>query len=79
MNAEEDLDHLSDQQVSRENQFSPSDDEIAVSLAAAWMLVQLQELAIPPEFAHRMEFSIRARAHLKPERGTWDEKIVGPR
>ncbi len=66
MNAEEELDHLIDQRVSRENQFSPSDDETAVSLAAAWMLVQLQELALPPEFAHRMDFSIRARAHLKP-------------
>ncbi len=66
MHAEEYLDHLIDQQVYREEQFSPSDDEIAVSLAAARMLVQLQELAIPPEFAHRMELDIRARAHLKP-------------
>ena len=63
MNTEEYLDHLIDQHVYKEKQFSTSDDEVAVSLAAARMLVQLQELAIPPEFAHRMELYIRARAH----------------
>jgi hypothetical protein len=57
------LDHLIDQHVSGENQFSPIDDEIAALLAAAKMLVQLQEIDIPPEFAHRMELSIRACAH----------------
>jgi hypothetical protein len=63
MPTEEDLDHLIDQHVSGENQLSPSDDEIAALLAAAKRLVQLQEIDIPPEFAHRMELSIRACAH----------------
>jgi hypothetical protein len=63
MHTEEYLDHLSDQHVSGENQFSAIDDEIAALLAVAKMLVQLQEIAIPPEFVHRMEVSIRACAH----------------
>lgn len=49
MDAEEYLDHLIDQQVSGENQLSPTDEEIAALLAAAQMLLQLQEIAIPPE------------------------------
>jgi hypothetical protein len=63
MHTEEYLDHLSDQHVSGENQFSAIDDEIAALLAVAKMLVQLQEIDIPPEFVHRMELSIRACAH----------------
>ena len=63
MRTEEYLDHLSDQHVSGENQFSAIDDEIAALLAVAKMLVQLQEIDIPPEFVHRMELSIRACAH----------------
>jgi hypothetical protein len=63
MHTEEYLDHLIDQHVSGGNQFSPIDDEIAALLAAAKMLVQFQEIDIPPEFAHRMELYIRACAH----------------
>ena len=62
MHAEEYLDQLLDEHIYKENQFAPSDDEIAVSLAAARMLVQLQELALPAKFAHRLEGEIRIRA-----------------
>lgn len=63
MPTEEDLDQLIDQHVSGENRFAPINDEIAALLAAAKRLVQLQEIAIPPEFAHRLEVSLRACAH----------------
>lgn len=63
MHPEEELDHLLDEHTLRGSQFSPSDDEIAVSLAAAKRLVQLQELAPPTRFAHRLEGEIRARTH----------------
>ncbi len=63
MPTEEDLDHLIDQHLSGENQLSSIDDEIAPLLAAAKRLVQLQEISIPPEFAHRLELYIRACAH----------------
>ncbi len=63
MQTEEYLDHLIDQHISGENQLSPTDDEIAALLAAAKRLLQLQESAIPSEFAHHLEVSIRARTH----------------
>jgi hypothetical protein len=63
MQTKEYLDHLIDQHISGENQLSPTDDEIAALLAAAKRLLQLQEIAIPSEFAHHLEVSIRARTH----------------
>ena len=63
MPTEEDLDQLIDQHVSGESRFAPINDEIAALLAAAKRLVQLQEIAIPPAFAHRLEVSLRACAH----------------
>ena len=69
MPTEEDLDHLIDQHVSGENQLSLIDDEIAALLVAAKRLVQLQAIAIPPEFAHRLEVSLRACAH--PHKLPW--------
>lgn len=63
MQIEESLDHLIDQPISGENHLSPTENEIAALLAAAKRLIQLQEIAIPFEFAHHLEVSLRARIH----------------
>ena len=63
MNAQEYLDHLIDQHNYGGKRFAPIDETIAPMLAAARMLVQLQEVAIPPEFAHHLEVSLRACIH----------------
>jgi hypothetical protein len=63
MQTEEYLDQMIEQHISEENQLSPTGDEIAALLAAAKRLLQLQEIAIPSEFACHLEVSIRARTH----------------
>lgn len=63
MNAQEFLDHLIDQHIFGGKRLSLSEGTIAPMLTAAKMLVQLQEIAIPPEFAHHVEVSIRVRIH----------------
>lgn len=62
MNAGEHLDHLIEQHIAGEPQFSPIDEQVAPLLVVAQMVVQLQEIDIPPEFAHRVEMSLRTRA-----------------
>ncbi len=63
MHTEEYLDHLIDQQISGENQLSPTSGEIAALLAAAKMFIRLQEIPIRLEFTHHLEGSLRARTH----------------
>ena len=61
MKAEEDLDHVIDQLLDGGKSVAPIDDTITPMLAAAKLLTQLQEIAIPPEFAQQLEVSLRAR------------------
>ncbi len=61
MNPEEYLDRLIERRKRGEAQLPVTDDEVAASLAAAEMLTQLEEIDVPPEFAGRLELSIRAR------------------
>ena len=61
MKPEEYLDRLIER---RENGMEPlpvANDEVAAGLAAAHALAQLNEIDIPPDFAHKLELSIRAR------------------
>ncbi len=62
MNPEEYLDRLIERRERGETQLPVTNDEVAASLAAAEILTQLQEIEVPPEFASRLELSIRARA-----------------
>jgi len=61
MNPEEYLDRLIERRERGEAQLPVTDDEVAAGLAAAEMLTQLEEIDVPPEFASRLELSIRAR------------------
>jgi len=71
MNPEEYLDHLIERRKRGEAQLPMTDDEVAASLAAAEMLTQLEEIDVPPEFASRLELSIRARTRgLAQQNGT---------
>src|SRR5260370_12464405 len=62
MNREEDVDRLVEQGEGGEKELPVITDEVAASLAAAEVLTQLRELAVPPEFAGYLELYIRARA-----------------
>ncbi len=71
MNPEEYLDRLIERRERGETQLPVTNDEVAASLAAAEILTQLQEIDVPPEFASRLELSIRARARgLAQQNGT---------
>lgn len=61
MNVEEDLDHLIDQLMEGEKLIASGDETSAPLLAAAAMLVQLQEVALPPAFARQLEAFLRTR------------------
>jgi hypothetical protein len=56
------LDRLIEQREHGENPVASNDDMVA-GLAAADILTQLQEIKVPPEFAHRLESSLRAHIH----------------
>src|SRR5260221_4926834 len=62
MNPEEYVDRLIEQRERGEKQLPVITDEVAASLAAAEVLTQLREIAIPPEFAGYLELYLRARA-----------------
>ncbi len=62
MNPEEYVDRLIEQRERGEQPFPVITDEIAASLAAAEVLTQLREIAVPPEFAGYLELHLRARA-----------------
>ncbi len=61
MNPEEYLDRLIERREHGEGPLPVITDAVAVSLAAAEVLVQLREIAVPSEFAGHLERSIRAR------------------
>lgn len=63
MNPEEYLDRLIERREHGEVQLPVINDEFAASLTAVEALAHLQEINVPPEFAGRLELSIRARAH----------------
>ena len=66
MKAEDDLDQLIEQHLSGGELLPHCAETMAPLLAAAKRLVQLQEMALPPEFAHHLEVSLRARIrHLR--------------
>jgi hypothetical protein len=62
MNPEEYLDRLIERRKRGKAQLPVTDDEVAASLAAVEVLTQLKEIDVPPEFASRLELSMRARA-----------------
>jgi len=61
MKVEEDLDHVIEQHIDGRKPCAPIDDSITLMLAAAKLLRELQKIAIPLEFAHRVEVALRAR------------------
>ncbi len=61
MNPEEYVDRLLEQRERGEKQLPVITDEVAASLAAAEVLTQLREIAVPPEFAGYLELYLRAR------------------
>ena len=61
MNPEEYLDRLIERRERGEGPLPVLTDAVAASLAAASVLVQLREIAVPSEFAGHLERSIRAR------------------
>ena len=79
MNPEEYLDRLIERREHGEGQLAVINDEVAVSLAAAQVLVQLQEIAVPPAFAGHLELSIRARTRTLDQQHSRTISIVRPR
>jgi hypothetical protein len=67
MNHEEYLDRLIERRAYEEVHIPVANDKVAASLAAAEVLAQLQEIEVPPGFAHRLELSIRTRARSLAE------------
>jgi hypothetical protein len=67
MNHEEYLDRLIERRAYEEVHIPVANDKVAASLAAAEVLAQLQEIEVPPRFAHRLELSIRTRARSLAE------------
>ena|SRR5215469_11533168 len=62
MNPEEYVDRLIERRERGEKLLPAINDEVAARLAAAEVLTQLREIAVPPEFSSYLELSIRARA-----------------
>jgi hypothetical protein len=62
MNPDEYVDRLIERRERGEKQLPVITDEVAASLAAAEVLTQLREMAVPPKFAGYLELSLRARA-----------------
>lgn len=62
MKSEEYLDRLIESRQYGREPFPPADGEVASGLAAARTLERLNELDVPPDFARRLELSIRLRA-----------------
>ena len=61
MNPEEYVDRLIERRERGEKLLPAINDEVAASLAAAEVLTQLREIAVPPEFSGYLELYIRAR------------------
>lgn len=62
MNPEEYLDRLIERRERGEEHLLITNAEVATILAATETLTQLRQIDVPPEFAERLELSIRARA-----------------
>jgi len=79
MNPEEYLDHLLESRARGEAQLSVTDDGIKASLASAEILTRLQEIAVPPEFASRVENTMRSRIRALPQHNGKIASLGGPR
>ena len=79
MNPEEYLDHLLESRARGEAQLSVTDDGIKASLASAEILTRLQEIAVPPEFASRVETSMRSRIRALPQHNSAVASLASPR
>ena len=78
MNPEEYVDRLIEQRERGEKPLPVITDEIAASLAAAEVLTQLRELAVPPEFAGYLELYLRARARSFGQQTSTALPVVRP-
>src|SRR5260370_42512727 len=79
MNPEEYVDRLIERRERGEKQLPVINDEVAASLAAAEVLTQLREIAVPPEFADYLELYIRARARSFGQQTSNAIPVVCPR
>src|SRR5207245_8640088 len=78
MNPDEYVDRLLEQRERGEQQLPVITDEVAASLAAAEVLTQLQEIAVPPEFAGYLELYLRARARNVGQQTSTALPVVRP-
>jgi hypothetical protein len=79
MNPEEYVDRLIERRERGEKQLPVSTDEVAASLAAAEVLMQLREIAVPSEFAGYLELYIRARTRTFGQQTSDAMPVVRPR
>ena len=78
MNPDEYVDRLLEQRERGEQQLPVITDEVAASLAAAEVLTQLREIAVPPEFAGYLELYLRARARNVGQQTSTALPVVRP-
>jgi hypothetical protein len=78
MNPDEYVDRLLDRREHGEPPLPVSNDEVAASLAAAEVLTQLREIAVPPEFASSLELYLRARARSGGQQTSTALPVVRP-
>ncbi len=79
MNPEEYVDRLIEQRERGEKPLPVITAEVAASLAAAEVLTQLQEIAVPPAFAGYLELYLRARARSFGQQTSTAIPVVRPR
>ncbi len=79
MNPEEYVDRLIERRERGEKQLPVITAEVAARLAAAEVLTQLRELAVPPEFAGYLELYLRARARSFGQQTSSALPVVRPR
>jgi hypothetical protein len=78
MNPDEYVDRLIERRERGEKQLPVITDEIAASLAAAEVLTQLREIAVPPEFAGYLELYLRAHARSFGQQTSTALPVVRP-
>jgi hypothetical protein len=76
MNPEEYLDRLIERHEQGELYNPTINDEIALRMAAAESLAQLNEIQIPYSFAHNLELSIRDRARSLTNQNGWNSSLA---
>src|SRR5258708_5656067 len=79
MNLDEYVDRLMERGERGEKRLSSVTEEVAASLAAAEVLTQLREIAVPPEFAGYLELYLRARARTFGQQTSTALPVVRPR